>query len=47
VNDTVHGRSAITAPLALRLVKYFGTTPELWMNLQGSYELRRARDRTS
>ena len=43
VNDVVHGRSAITAPLALRLAKYFGTTPELWMNLQGSYELRRAR----
>jgi len=45
VNDIVHGRSAITAPLALRLAKYFGTTPELWMNLQGSYELRRARVR--
>jgi addiction module HigA family antidote len=43
VNDIVHGRSAITAPLALRLAKYFSTTPELWMNLQSSYELRRAR----
>jgi antitoxin HigA-1 len=49
VNDIVHGRSAITAPLALRLAKYFGTTPELWMNLQASYELRcyrLAEDRT-
>ena len=43
VNDIVHGRSAITAPIALRLAKYFGTTPELWMNLQASYDLRRAR----
>jgi antitoxin HigA-1 len=43
VNDIVHGRSAITAPVALRLAKYFGTTPELWMNLQASYDLRRAR----
>ena len=43
VNDIVHGRSAITAPIALRLGKYFGTTPELWMNLQSSYELRLAR----
>jgi antitoxin HigA-1 len=43
VNDIVHGRSAITAPIALRLAKYFGTTPELWMNLQASYELRLAR----
>jgi addiction module HigA family antidote len=39
----VHGRSAITATIALRLGKYFGTTPELWMNLQASYELRLAR----
>ena len=43
VNDIVHGRSAITAPVALRLAKYFNTTPELWMNLQAGYELRKAR----
>jgi antitoxin HigA-1 len=43
INDIVHGRSAITAAVALRLSKYFGTTPELWMNLQADYELRRAR----
>ena len=43
VNDIVHGRSAITAAVALRLAKYFGTTPELWMNLQALYDLRRAR----
>lgn len=43
INDIVHGRSAITASIALRLAKYFGTTPELWMNLQSDYDLRRAR----
>jgi addiction module HigA family antidote len=43
VNDIVHGRSAITAAIALRLAKYFGTTPELWLNLQSDYELRLAR----
>src|SRR3954462_3159311 len=43
INDIVHGRSAITASIALRLGKYFGTTPELWFNLQSDYELRRAR----
>jgi addiction module HigA family antidote len=43
INDIVHGRSAITAPVALRLAKYFGTTPELWMNLQAGHELRKAR----
>lgn len=43
INDIVHGRSAITAPVALRLAKYFKTTPELWMNLQAGFELRKAR----
>ena len=43
VNDIVHGRTAITAAIALRLAKYFGTTPELWLNLQSDYDLRRAR----
>lgn len=43
VHDIVHGRSAITAGIALRLAKYFGTSAELWMNLQSDYELRRAR----
>jgi antitoxin HigA-1 len=43
INDIVHGRSMITASIALRLAKYFGTTPELWMNLQADYDLRRAR----
>lgn len=43
INDIVHGRSAITAAVALRLAKYFKTTPELWMNLQAGYELRKAR----
>ena len=43
INDIVHGRSAITASIALRLAKYFATTPELWLNLQSDYDLRRAR----
>ena len=45
INDIVHGRSAITASIALRLGKYFGTTPEMWLNLQSDYELRLARHR--
>ena len=43
INDIVHGRSAITAAIAQRLGKYFGTSPELWLNLQSDYDLRRAR----
>ena len=44
VNEIVHGQRAITADTALRLARYFGTTPELWMNLQSHFELERARD---
>ena len=34
----------VTADTALRLARYFGTTPEFWMNLQAQYELERAQD---
>jgi addiction module HigA family antidote len=43
INDIVHGRSAVTATVALRLGKYFGTSAEFWLNLQTDYDLRRAR----
>ena len=43
INDIVHGRTSITAAVVLRLGKYFGTTPELWMSLQADYDLRLAR----
>jgi addiction module HigA family antidote len=39
VNDIVLGRRAITTDTALRLGRYFGTTPEFWINLQGHYDL--------
>ena len=35
----VHGQQAITADTALRLARYFGTSPEFWLNLQGHYDL--------
>ena len=34
VNDLIHGRRGMTPSTALRLAKFFGTTPEFWMNLQ-------------
>ena len=34
VNELVNGRRGITPETALRLAKYFGTTPGFWMNLQ-------------
>ncbi|MCK5367609.1 MAG: HigA family addiction module antidote protein [Cyclobacteriaceae bacterium] len=33
----------ITADTAIRFAKYFGTTPEFWMNLQREYDLRKMR----
>jgi antitoxin HigA-1 len=43
VHGIVHGTRAITADTALRLSAYFGTTAELWLNLQSDYDLRVAR----
>ncbi len=42
VTAILHGQRGITADTALRLARYFGTTPQLWLNLQQTYELRRA-----
>jgi addiction module HigA family antidote len=44
INEIVHGKRAITADTALRLARYFGTSAELWMNLQALYDLESARD---
>lgn len=37
-------KRGITADTALRLARYFGTTPRFWMNMQASYELEVAED---
>ncbi len=44
INDIVRGKRAITADTALRLSRFFGTTPQFWMNLQSNYDLERAAD---
>ena len=44
VNDIVRGRRAVTADTALRLARYFGTTPEFWINLQAHYDLEIVRE---
>ncbi len=43
INDIVLEKRGITADTAVRLAKYFGTTEQFWMNLQASYEVRRAK----
>ncbi len=40
VADIVNGRRAITADTALRLSAYFGTSAQMWLNLQAGYDLR-------
>ncbi|HEY7390062.1 MAG TPA: HigA family addiction module antitoxin [Bryobacteraceae bacterium] len=42
LNEIVRGRRGITADTALRLARYFGTSPEFWLNLQSLYDLRMA-----
>ena len=43
ISQIVSGKRAIMADTALRLARYFGTSPDLWMNLQKTYELDLAR----
>ncbi|TFH40985.1 MAG: addiction module antidote protein, HigA family [Lysobacterales bacterium] len=46
ISDTVNGKRSITADTALRLGKYFGVSPELWLGLQVDYDLRVAKRTT-
>lgn len=46
VSEIVNAKRSITADTALRLGKYFGVSPELWLDLQSDYELRLARRTT-
>lgn len=39
INELVNGRRGVTPGTALRLARFFGTTPNLWMNLQAKYDL--------
>jgi addiction module HigA family antidote len=43
VNEIVLRRRGISADSALRLARYFNTTPQFWLNLQSHYELDTAR----
>jgi addiction module HigA family antidote len=44
INDIVRGKRSLTADTALRFARYFGTTPQFWMNLQANYDLEMAQD---
>ncbi len=40
INDLARERRSVTPDTALRLARYFKTTPQFWMNLQASYDLK-------
>ena len=45
ITGILNNTRGITADTALRLARYFDTTPEFWMNLQSRYDLETAKDR--
>jgi antitoxin HigA-1 len=42
VNEIVNGRRGMTPATALRLARFFGVSPEFWMNLQQKWDLKEA-----
>ena len=46
ISEIVGGKRAITADTALRLGKYFGVSPEIWLGLQADYDIRVAKQTT-
>ena len=44
IERLVKGETALTVDTAIRLAKFFRTTPEYWMNLQRAWDLARARE---
>lgn len=40
INDIARERRGVTADTAMRLARYFDTTPQFWMTLQAEYDLR-------
>jgi antitoxin HigA-1 len=44
VSHLIKGQRPVTGELALRLGKVLGQSPQYWLNLQASYDLRRARE---
>lgn len=46
ITSILNGKRAITPETALRLSKLFGTTPEFWINLQTSYDLKQEYERS-
>jgi len=44
INEIVHGKRAVTADTALRLGRFFGMSPQFWLNLQTRHDLEVTED---
>ena len=44
ISEIVRGKRSVSADSALRLSKYFGTSADLWLNLQNHYDLEVKKD---
>ena len=44
INEIVHGKRSISADTALRLVRFFGISPQFWLNLQTRFDLEVTED---
>ena len=45
INELINGKRGVTPSTALRLAKYFGNSPDFWLNLQMRWDLYRSRQR--
>jgi addiction module HigA family antidote len=45
LTEIINGKRSVTADTAMRLGRFFGTSAQMWMNLQSRYELEVAEDR--
>ncbi len=43
IGEIIHGKRAVTPDTALRLARFFGNSPEFWLNLQQAHDLSKAR----
>jgi addiction module HigA family antidote len=46
IGAIVKGERSVTADTALRLARFFGTSPEFWVSLQATHDLTKARQET-
>ncbi|MCF6359698.1 MAG: HigA family addiction module antitoxin [Cyclobacteriaceae bacterium] len=47
ISQIIKGNTSVTADMATRLAKYFGTSPQLWLNLQNLHDIRKIQEEKS